>query len=300
MARVRAVVSILVGALVTLTLLGGCGWLLRKPVPETPPPGEARQIVERFVEHRLRGDRGEARALLTEGAQRSFDESEALRLDLAMSNPHVMGYRIVGEPAISGGDEAGVVFTVRFRETYTGQPYAGRWDEHLRVVETDNRLLIDDARFENSLEVIGEEQTLSLIEGEDRSTLLTMEEVPDVFRPQGADEGVEFGVGNQGFGPLAFSPEGGTVFFSTWGTHGFAGMVTLSNRQVRGIDLYYGGGVVDLVPSPTEEFLAVEILTAGDFPRVRVYRLPEVEVVSGPLDDELPAQQYSLPAGRWV
>jgi len=283
-----------------LVLLSACVRPRGQAPVTLPTPAEATEVVEDFISKRLEGHVSEARGLLSEEAQRTFDESDALRLDLTMSNPHVTGFRLLPPVVQSDEREPGVLVTVRLREAYTGQAYAGRWDERLRVATVNGNPIIDHAEFANRVEATGDEEELVLLVGGDRQIVFEINDLPAEFRPQGAEPGVAFGPGTQGFGALAFSPDGETLAFSTWGVHGFCGVVGLTDGEPQGIDLFFEGSVADIVWSHEGTYLAVEVIEPAGWSRLRLYELPEGSVVPTPLNDELPIEKYALAGAHWL
>ncbi|MFZ5827116.1 MAG: hypothetical protein ACOY94_22705 [Bacillota bacterium] len=133
---------------------------------------------------------------------------------------------------------------------------------------------------------------LVMTEGGTRVLAEIEPDLPKVFRPFGAGPDVQFGVGDNGWGALALSPDLTTVAFVTRGTHAFLGLV---DRQgaVKGLDLWFEGGAGELAWSFDGRYLAATNasprgiftlqlwdLTAGQ--PVKVTGLPDGQDVSHP------------------
>lgn len=95
---------------------------------------------------------------------------------------------------------------------------------------------------------------LALTEG-DKSLGEVEPPLPNLFRPYGANQGVEFGVGKNGWGALALSPDLRQIGFVTRGTHAFLGVVDRGG-QLKGLDLWFEGGPGELLWSLDGKYLA--------------------------------------------
>ncbi|MFZ5815598.1 MAG: hypothetical protein ACOY93_09905 [Bacillota bacterium] len=96
--------------------------------------------------------------------------------------------------------------------------------------------------------------------------------LPNAFRPHGAAPDVEFGVGQNGWGALALSPDGQRIAFVTRGTHAFLGVADLAGK-VTGLDLWFEGGAGELAWSHDGQHLAATVLRPSGILSLQVWNL---------------------------
>lgn len=283
---------IAIAALVAMVSLAAC-----RPGPRPTLDG-ARQFADQFMQERLAGQPDAARAKLSQNGRAAFDQTGGPALNLAALGD------ITGAVAVSQAPETAkntFVITYRIQEVPLEEPHAAFWDEALTVTGSGATYLIDGATSGALTQATVEGSAVVLRTGQAVRTLFAMADLPDAFRPQGAEPGLEFGVGKEGFVLLAFSPVGDRLAFVTWGTHGFLGIVpTALGGTPVGVDLHYSGLTVDVRWSPDAAHLAAVIDAATGNRALMAYRLEPLARLALGLEAMFSPEDYDLSEPRWL
>lgn len=217
---------------------------------------EARGLLEQYMEARVARDLPTMQNLVVPELRDSL-------VGEGTSAPYLFQYGIGAPSAL----ERGISFpTVQF------QRYDGNlaWS-HVEVttyvvVRRDGSVLVDTANRLGSEERAGSVEArlnksqppqLHILRDRETHTTLTMEELPSMVSPYGTD--VQFGPGKEGFSAVSFSPDLNTVAFATLGTHSLLALMTIGTKEVKSLDLIYGGGVAELVFSIDGKWLGVAV-----------------------------------------
>lgn len=304
--RVAVLSAVGLAAILLAVAGGGCAFL--NPRQGARGGGDrsfemagAREALGRFMEARLQGDEEAARSLLTGNGREQFQRSSGLRLSLAGADPEVTGYRTTRESKGVGL----ATFEVRLSESSRERAYGSMRDESLTVVKQDGAYRIDGGRAVNRMDLFPEDGALyrttivGVGEGP-QEAVVALDELPRTFRPQGAGPGTEFGVGREGFGPVAIAPDGERAAFISQGLHPLLATVKLEDRRIQGIDLYFEGRGEMIMWSATGKFLASQVLHPSGFSRVHFYQADGGAPVKVGLGEQFPAENFALSLVRWL
>lgn len=231
--RVTGFLSVLM--LAGLLALGCAGQPQQKPgtpAPQQPAPepeisaADARKKLEQHLDEQVR---------------------------LGQSDPRLFQYTI-GEPV-----QEGKGYKFRTVQTYRhlGQPFS-RVEVHSYAVTPSQPLAVARENFGEANE---EKGVLVLAKGDPAAKpVVKLADLPNAFRPNGAQPGVEFGVGKDGFAVIALHPEFKSIAFVTRGLHPFFAIADVATQKVHGLDLFFEGGASELAWSHDGKYLAVVVL----------------------------------------
>ncbi len=307
----------LAALLVALLALSGCyriGNLLNPPAPspgtdqarnqgQKPPPAipssqDAQALVESFVRARLARDENAAKGFMTPGAGSKL---AAHPVPGITTNIPLANFALADRGPVTGGRAVAVVYT----ETQPGQPFSRVTEETVTVGYVSGSFKIVDLAADLGRRVSTAHQAgVITTEGPAKtpSRTIRLADLPNQFGPQGGEPDNRFGIGKDGFGPLALSPDFRQLAITTRGTHAFLAVYRLAEGSLTGIDLYYGGGVSrDLYWSPDSRYLAVPIDTAAGTTRTDVYDLTTVKKLglNRILFQTFPTETYSFVPVSW-
>jgi hypothetical protein len=284
--------AVAVATLVAMALLAAC-----RPGPRPTLEG-ARQFADQFMQERLAGQVDAARARLSQKGRAAFEQAGGPALNLAALGD-ITGAVAVSQAAGTARDS--FVITYRIQEVPLEEPHAAFWDEALTVTGSGAAYLIDGVTSGVLTQATVEGSAVVLRTGQAVRTLFAIADLPDAFRPQGAEPGVEFGVGKEGFVLLAFSPLGDRLAFVTWGTHGFLGIVpTAQGGTPAGVDIHYSGLTVDVRWSPDAAHLAAVVDAATGNRALMAYRLEPLARLALGLEAMFSPEDYDLSGPRWL
>lgn len=281
MRRFNRLWVITVIALAVLTL-AGC--------PDRPAPDQARKVSDRFCEALLAGDRPALDRLLTPTATGQLGSI----LPLTRDDQPVSC--VTGKPRMTLlAAEVPIQVEVSGRRTATA-----RLATIVLSIESRRgvgRILA--LRQSGSLAATG--KGASLLAGPARNPVevFSATQLPVMFTPAGAPQGVAFGVGRDRFSALAISPDSKRVGFVTPGVHAFLGVLDLGTRKARGIDLFFEGGGNLLAFSPDGRYLAVEVATAAGSDRTFIYDWAAGQRVGPDLAGRFPIESYHVRLEGW-
>lgn len=281
-----AAASLLAGA------VAGC-----RPGPQPTLEG-ARQFADAFMQERLAGSVDAARARLGANGRAAFDRTPGLALDLAAMGD-VTGAALLSESA--GPARNSFVITYRIQEVALEEPHAVYWDEALTAIGSGAGYLIDGVARGPLTEAVVDGSAVIIRTAAGPRQLFAMADLPDLFRPQGAEPGWEFGVGKEGFVLLAFSPLGNSLAFVTWGTHGFLGVVPAAPGGTPvGLDIHYSGMTVDVRWSPDAAHIAAVIDSPTGNRALGAYRVSPPGRIALGLEAMFSPGEYDLSEPRWL
>lgn len=235
---------------------GGPGHI-QEPPNHGIPRSEAEALVSAYLQAKVEGRPEDA-------AGRLLPASRNLS---ASAGPAWTQYQLVQATEV---DEGWLIDTREFR-TEAAVPLSSVARSHYLVVRGDDGKLYVDlpaVRWEGekgrpykTVETVVQPDTEAmqrrlLVSETAAGVLAQMEpDLPRTFRPFGAAPDIQFGVGDNGWGALALSPDLQTVAFVTRGTHPLLGLVD-RNGEVRGLDLWFEGGAGELAWSFDGRYLA--------------------------------------------
>lgn len=273
--------------MLAVLLLGGCS------LPGLgPSESDLSQAAERFAAARLNRDEAGLRASVS-GARR--DRVQEL---LGPTEPHLTGYRI------EGVDTEKQQVTVRWQEADTERSYSRVFLSRLQLKKEGGQWLVDSSEdLTPDWQVTARDDSLLLQQkGSQARPLLTLGQLPNVATPLGAEPGTEFGVGREGFGPLALRPDGKELAFSTRGLHALMALLPLdsSAAEIKPLDLYFEGGVAALAWSPEGKYLAASLDTPAGTRRLVIYEPAVKKVLKTPFEEQFNWTSYDLNILYWL
>ncbi|MDF2626392.1 MAG: hypothetical protein K0R39_223 [Symbiobacteriaceae bacterium] len=226
-----------------------------EPEPQRPADSEALAFIRTFMKARMAGDAGKVSGMVLPQA--------VGRGSIRLSGP---GARITGYTAdlLGSGDMDRFVFRVSVGFG-TGQPggevaaeeIALTWKGGLKVAAFAERA-------QDSLAMgVGQDGTLYLHKGQSATLAGDLAMLPDQAKPRGAEPGIEFGVGKEGWSVAAVNMAGTHVLWVTKGLHPLMGISQItwgSNPVMTPIDLLFEAGGVDAAWAPgSSRYVAVAI-----------------------------------------
>lgn len=129
--------------------------------------------------------------------------------------------------------------------------------------------------------------------------LLDLRDLPDEFSPLGARPDVRFGVGKDGWGPLAIAPDGSRIAFTTTGEHPFSAVVGTDGRDLTPLDLYVEAKPQLVAWSADGRNLAVVVHNAAGTTHLAVYDLAARRRLDAALRNRWELPQYSVQHVFW-
>lgn len=241
-------------------LIGGCsggGFDPKAPPAHAIARSDAEALVRRYLQAKVEGE---------------FEAAEELLL------PRVRHLASPGTPewtqfAIAESTEMNEGWLIETREyrTMASEPSSTIARAYYLVVrENSGKLYIDlpefrwegekGSRYKTVASTVhpdarDPDRRLIMTEAGNRVLAEIEPDLPRLFRPFGAPADIQFGVGDNGLGALALSPDLESVAFVTRGTHAFLGVAS-RNGEVRGLDLWFEGGAGELAWSFDGRYLA--------------------------------------------
>lgn len=233
------------------------------------------EALHGFYQARLARDADAVLARLAAGLREEQADERAASL-IGPSSPRYAGYHVTGyETFRDGRAVAGVnvvsvhptqPYTVLEREQVTLRREGGIW----RVAEVAR----DPLPWWTVLEDQGVLWVKPRGDAEPTRRLLALGDLPREASPAHAAPGTTFGVGRDGFGPLALAPSGTAVAGFSRGLHPVLFVADLEPGRLRVLDLYFEGGGVDLAWSPDAKWLAVRVAQPSGTTGAALYHVP--------------------------
>ncbi|AVX31675.1 hypothetical protein CTH_2111 [Carboxydocella thermautotrophica] len=269
-------------------LLGGCS------LPGMGPAAEdLSKAASQFAEARLSREEQSLRNTLT-----TVRRSQVAEI-LGPLNPHWVGYQI------GAVDTEQKTVTVRWQETYSDRSYTRVYQSRLKLKKEEGQWRVDGIE-DLTPDWLVTARDIALVlqqKGGQARTLLSLEQLPNVASPLGAEPGTEFGVGREGFGPLALRPDGKELALSTRGLHAFIALLpteAAARPALKPLDLYFEGGVAALAWSPEGKYLAANLDTPAGTRRLVIYEPGVKKVLKTPFDEQFPWTNYDLNFLYWL
>lgn len=243
-------------------LIGGCtNGGSSPPEPKPPQPSIARSdaeaLVGRYLQQRVDGRFEEALKLL----------HPRIHNTAGAGTPGLTQWEIVKATEVA---EGWLMETREYRTHAPSLTSSVARAYYLVVKEEGGKLFVDrpellwagekGSQYETVTTTVSPDQqnpTRGLVMTEGGSRVLAEMEphLPKAFQPFGAPADIEFGVGDNGWGALALSPDLQSVAFVTRGTHAFLGLVDRQGK-LTGLDLWFEGGAGELAWSFDGRYLA--------------------------------------------
>jgi len=230
-----------------------------KPPAETPaqpavPKADAQAALEAYLQALLAGSQENAAKRLVPAARQATPADAYKR----------SGYQITGATETTDGWR----FDVTEAWSDPAKTLSAVVPTQYLVVREGTELLVDraarragqDENFAGGMVSVAPlpdapKQKLQLSKGSPPTVSTIQPLLPQSFRPYGAGADILFGVGQEGWGALALSPNTKEIAFVTRGTHPLLGLVN-EQGSVTGLDLWFEGGAGELAWSFDGKYLA--------------------------------------------
>lgn len=267
------------------------------PQPKRPADSEAQAFMRAFMQARMAGDAGKVSGMVAPGAVGSGS--------IRLSGP---GARITGYIADLLGSGNPDLFIFRVGVGFgTGQPGGEVAAEEITLTWKGGLKVAAFAeRAKESLALgVGQDGKLYLHKGQSTALAGDLSLLPDQARPWGADPGVQFGVGKEGWSVAAVNTAGTHVLWVTKGLHPLLGISQItwgSNPVITPLDLLFEAGGVDAAWAPgSSRHVAVTIAQPFGATTVFVYDVMEQEKLDPGLLAKLGGEpDYTVRNLRWV
>lgn len=306
--------------LILSTLLAGCSGGARPGGPEPGGAGtkpthgiaraEAEALVGIFLQDKVEGDFESAiQRILPKQRHRNWARA-----------PEWTQWQIVNATEV----EEGWLIETREYRTHSPTPSSSIAKGYYLIVRQDGKLFVDmpELRWADKSsqyahvativqpDVKNPERRLVLTEGGMMTALAEIEPaLPKSFRPYGAPPDILFGVGDNGWGALALSPDLQQVAFATRGTHAFLGIADRAGT-VKGLDLWFEGGAGELAWSFDGQYLAATVVRPSGIFGLQLWKPAtgeQVKITGVPKDRDVSRLQWQngtlrfrVGAERWV
>ncbi len=225
-----------------------------EPAPATPKHGIDRQqaeaMVSDYLQKLVRGELGEAQKLLVPAANAEVEIGP-----VKYTQFHLVGLTEVEEGWLVETRESLVEPTKPLSLVVTNFYLVVNEQGQAAIDWPDRRWSEAKAKPYRGSAAEAFPQGRALVLRQQTGESLIQPDLPNDFQPFGAGADIRFGVGRDGWGALALSPDLKQIAFVTQGTHPLLGLVDASGK-VRGLDLWFEGGAGELAWSPDARFLA--------------------------------------------
>lgn len=219
-----------------------------------PADAEVEAFIHLFMQARVKGDTTGMEEMLASNLSAS---------DVSVSKPES---RITGYTAALTNPPAEDAFLFQVKVAYAGAERDGQVVAETVEVQWPGGLKVRSVAEvpEQSLALrSGTDQRLFLYRGSNQVPAATLAALPSVFRPHGADRGIEFGVGKDGWAVAVPSFNGIHVFWATAGLHPLLGVSAIHVGGVPTVvplDVVFEAGVVEAAWAPDgDRYVAVTI-----------------------------------------
>lgn len=267
------------------------------PEPKRPADSEAQAFLRTFMQARMAGDAGKVASMVKPDA--------VGKGSIRLSGP---GARITGYTAELLGSGNPDLFIFRVAVSFgTGQPGGEVSVEEITLTWKGGfKVAAFTEREQESLTLgVGQDGKLYLQKGQTKALAGDLALLPNMARPLGAEPGIEFGVGKEGWSVAAVNTAGTHVLWVTKGLHPLLGVSQItwgSNPVMTPIDLLFEAGGVDAAWAPgSSRHVAVTIAQPSGATNLYIYDVLAKERIDPGLMAKLGGgPDYAVRNLRWI
>lgn len=264
------------------------------PEPQRPPDADAAAFIGKLMEARMSGDAARVKGFLAPGLKETIRVSKA--------DARITAY---SADLLGSGDLDSFIFrlAVAFDSGQPGNEVAAEnvrltWRGGFKVAGYEE--VTRDALALGTSKVGG----LFLSRGQDTVAAATLEALPAMARPWGAQAGSEFGVGKEGWSVAAVSLTGRHVLWVTRGDHPLLGISQVSWNGAplaTPLDLLFEAGAVDAAWAPgADRYVAVTVAQPSGATGLYVYDVSDGQRLAPDLKAAAGGPDYTVRNIRWT